>query len=324
MKPTLQLTALFALALAVFIGYSQVPDYVADAIHLKQIGAEEVVGGETAAADSEADDNAPAEPVDTASQRLLLFGDSMSQLLALRLSDYANQNGHTLTCVTWNGSGTRQWAASDTLNHYMRTVRPTHVFICLGSNELYTADMKGCRKRAEAILAKIDNVPATWIGPPNWMEDKGINTTLQSVMGKRHFFMTKGMKLARQQDGRHPTRAAAVVWMDKIVEWMKSGKAAHPFRLDKPQKRSAKYRQIVIPMRPVRHAAAVDSLGKASPAAIEGEQMATQPVENAADRVPTAPTPHHDAAPSPADSHSDQHARPAAEAQHKGEPATEQ
>lgn len=262
MKQTFQLISIFVLTLVIFVGYSKAPDYVADAIHLKRIGQNVDAGqsGEESKA-AEADDAAPAEPVDTARQRLLLFGDSMTQLLALRLSDYANQNGHSLTCVTWNGSGTRQWASTDTLDHYMRTVRPTHVFICLGSNELYTADMKNCRRRVEQIMAKIGKVPSTWIGPPNWTEDKGINDMLQNCLGKRHFFMTKGMTLERQQDGRHPTRRGGVVWMDRIVEWINSGKAAHPFRLDKPARRCAKYRQIIIQMNPTRRPhAAVDSL----------------------------------------------------------------
>ena len=40
----------------------------------------------------------------------------------------------------------------------------THVFVCLGSNELYTADMKGCEKRIRAILSKIGNIPTACIG----------------------------------------------------------------------------------------------------------------------------------------------------------------
>lgn len=298
MKQTFQLIAIFVLTLVIFVSYSKAPDYVADAIHLKQIGQQDEADAEMEEEEAAAD-NVVAEPVDTARQRILIFGDSMSQLLALRFSDYANQNGHSLTCVTWNGSSTRQWATSDTLLHYMRSVRPTHVFVCLGSNELYTADMKNCRKRAEAILAKIGNVPTTWVGPPNWMEDKGINTMLQKLMGHSRYFMTKGMKLDRQKDGRHPTRAAAVVWVDKIVEWMKSGKAAHPFRLDKPLKRSTKYRQVVIPMNPSRHRA---DNGVPTEGNIEGmpaEQTAEQKAENAADRVPSA-TVQHDASAAPA------------------------
>lgn len=300
----MQALAIFALSLLLFIGYSKVPDYMADAIHLKQIGQdaeEETEEAEALAAEDESDNI--KEPVDTTSQRILIIGDSMSQLLALRFSDYANQNGHKLLCVTWNGSGTRQWANCDTLNHYIHSFRPTHVFISLGSNELYTADLKNCRKRAEQIIAKAGSVPVTWVGPPNWTEDKGINTMLQRLVGKRHFFMTKGIKLERQKDGRHPTRAAAVVWVDKIVEWMKTGKAAHPFRLDKPKKRSTNYKQIVIPMNPGKRHAEADSVSPDN----EQEIIDGQPPVAATD--PQSPATHdiaphnastHDAAPAPA------------------------
>ena len=278
MKPTLQLIAIFALALVIFVGYAEVPYDVAQALHLKQIGlgsdVEALMGGD-AQSDSTQSDNGQAEPVDTASQRILLFGDSMSQLIALRLSDYANRNGHTLTCVTWNGSGTRQWAETDTLRRYMAMVRPTHVFVCLGSNELYTADMKGCRRRAELILEKIGNVPTTWVGPPNWCEDKGINDLLQTVMGKRRFFMSKGLTLPRQKDGRHPTYQGGVVWTDRLVDWMNSGQAAHPFRLEKPERRCARYRQIFIGGTNRQHGAAMpaDSLGVSPDGAPSAEPL---------------------------------------------------
>ena len=263
MKPTLQLISIFVIALVYFIGYSMVPDSVADALHLKQIGQPSIAVAGEKSDDIEAaaeDDNAPAEAVDTTKQRLLIFGDSMTQLLALRLSDYANKNGHTLTCVTWNGSGTKQWSETDTLVRYMRSVNPTHVFICLGSNELYSADLKNIRRRAEAIIQKVGKVPYTWVGPPNWAEDKGINTVLEQVAGKRHFFLSKGLKLPRQKDGRHPTYHGGVVWTDYLVSWLKSGKAAHPFLLEKPEKRNAHYRQLFVGKTPKRSAHRADSL----------------------------------------------------------------
>lgn len=305
MKQTLQLIAIFVLTLVIFVSYSKAPDYIADAIHLKQIGSANSLAEaeeETAAEEEEAQ----KEPVDTTRQRILLIGDSMSQLIALRLSDYANQNGHSLTCVTWNGSSTRQWASSDTLRSYMRSVKPTHVFICLGSNELYTADMKNCSKRAEQIIAQVGNVPFTWIGPPNWMEDKGINDMLQKLVGKRHFFMTKGMTLARQKDGRHPTRAAAVVWVDKIVNWMLSGKAAHPFRLDKPLKRSTKYRQVIIPMVPSKHMAATDSTVHSDAVQNSAEMNAEQAAENATEHMAAKPQQHDAAAPATNETHNNE------------------
>ena len=281
MKPTYQLIILLIVALAVFVGYSKMPDYIADAVHLKQIGQNTVNTNDINITNDNSDttnDTIQTEPTDTTKQRLLLFGDSMSQLLALRLSDYANHNGHRLTCVTWNGSGTRQWALTDTLNYYMNTLHPTHVFICLGSNELYSADMKNIRRRAEMIVAKIGNVPFTWIGPPNWMEDKGINNMLQSELGKHHFFMTRGMKLNRQEDGRHPTHHGGAVWMDSIVTWMNTGKAIHPFRLEKPTKRNTHYRQIFLGEKPKteKPTEKADSTDNVSPTELSTAETSTE------------------------------------------------
>lgn len=246
MKETWKLTALLAITLAVLLLYALLPADVAEDLPLKQVDLTCVTGDEELA-DSVAEvDSTVKEPVDTASQRVLLFGDSMSEDLALRLADYANKNGHKLTCVTWVSSSTRNWSETDTLDHYIQTVQPTHVFVCLGSNELYTADMKSCEKRIRTILGKIGDIPTTWIGPPNWCEDKGYNKLLLQVMGPGRYFPSYKLTFERLTDGRHPTRASSTMWMDKIVEWMNNGLASHPFRLEMPDKRNRHYKQVTI------------------------------------------------------------------------------
>lgn len=268
MNNTLKFAALLAVALGVVLSYAFVPESVALALGLKQVNVAAVChnadGDEADFAAVDADADASAEPVDTTSQRILLFGDSMSQPLALRLSDYANANGHSLTCVTWNSSGTKTWAESDTLAVYMRRVEPTHVFVCLGSNEIYMRDMKTIERHVRQILAKIGSVPTIWIGPPNWCEDYGLNELLLRVMGKRAFFPSHKLSFDRQEDGRHPTIASSAKWMDKIVVWMNAGHSVHPIRLKAPAKRDRHYRQITLlapgqKVHPLEHA---DSLAE--------------------------------------------------------------
>lgn len=189
MKETWKMIALLAIAIGGLLAYAFIPEQVAENIPLKQIGMDVLTGkSEAELAEEEKADSMIKEPVDTAAQRVLIFGDSMSEYLGLRLADYANKNGHKLTCITWVSSGTRNWAATDTLQHYIQRIKPTHVFVCLGSNELYTADMKGCEKRIRAILSKIGNIPTIWIGPPNWCEDNGYNKLLREVMGPRGYY----------------------------------------------------------------------------------------------------------------------------------------
>lgn len=131
MKETWKMIALLAIAIGGLLAYAFIPEQVAENIPLKQIGMDALTSkSEAELAEEEKADSMIKEPVDTAAQRVLIFGDSMSEYLGLRLADYANKNGHKLTCITWVSSGTRNWAATDTLQHY---IKPTHVFVCLGS-----------------------------------------------------------------------------------------------------------------------------------------------------------------------------------------------
>lgn len=102
---------------------------------------------------------------DSLPQSLFIFGDSMTYNLALRLAQYAKQNGHSIHAVNWDSSNTKIWADCDTLSNMIRRFRPTHVFIALGSNELYFKDPKMRLPHIRKILEMIDTVPYTWIGP---------------------------------------------------------------------------------------------------------------------------------------------------------------
>lgn len=289
MRQTMKLTALLAVALSALLAYAFVSEDVAVALHLKQVDvtaltadAEEAVA-QAQVAEANTKPQKP-EAVDTTAQRILLFGDSMSQPLALRLSDYAHANGHTLTCVTWVSSSTVGWASCDTLRRYMQAVKPTHVFVCLGSNELYTRDMKGCERHIRKILEMVGSVPVIWIGPPNWDKDYGINELLCRVMGKRAYFPSYELTFERQEDGRHPTYAASSMWMDKIVEWMNAGKSIHPIRMEKPKEQYRHYRQVVIGM--------PKSKGKSSAEKESGSKPA-EAHEKAHTAEPAAAPEHH-------------------------------
>ena len=287
--------ALMVIAIGALLAYAFLPEDVAENLPLKQLSMEAIASrGEDKMAQQEAD-SLTEEPVDTAAQRVLLFGDSMSEYLAYRLADYANYNGHQLTCVTWVSSGTRNWAETDTLQHYIQMVNPTHVFVCLGSNELYTADMKGCERRIRAILEKIGDVPTVWIGPPNWCEDHGYYKLLLVVMGPKRYYPSYKLTFERQKDGRHPTMKSSAMWMDKIVEWMNEGHSIHPFRMEKPDKRNRHYKQFTILPPGTKHktdsAARRDSLKSVreiEPGSDPMETLPAVPAEETANPAPPA------------------------------------
>ncbi len=171
-------------------------------------------------------------PTDSSSQTILLIGDSMTFNIALRMAQYAKQNGHTLHSVNWDSSNTKIWAESDTLDYFIRTLNPSIVFISLGSNELYFKNPESRKPFIEKIVEKIGSRPYVWIGPPNWKKDSGINDLIENTVSPKSFFRTDGMELARKKDKIHPTRKATALWVDSIMRWIP--KSSHPFIVDVP------------------------------------------------------------------------------------------
>lgn len=165
----------------------------------------------------------------------LFIGDSMVEGLSRRLADYAQENGHKLYTVIWYSSTTEKWASTHTLEHFIRKYRPTYLFICLGSNELFLKDLEARETFIRTIIEKCKNHPYVWIGPAAWNGDKGIISLIERHAGAGHFFNSRNLKLERGSDHYHPTWAAAALWMDKAVAYLNSPKAAEPLNLKRPK-----------------------------------------------------------------------------------------
>lgn len=170
--------------------------------------------------------------VDSVPQSIFIFGDSMTFNLALRLAQYAKQNGHTIHSVNWDSSNTKIWADHDTLAYFLKQYKPTQIFISLGSNELYLKNPDVRRPEVKKILSVIDTIPYVWIGPPNWTEDSGINDMIASECKPGSFFRSAGMEFKRKADKVHPTRESSADWMDSIMRWIPQ--SSHPFVVDIP------------------------------------------------------------------------------------------
>ncbi len=169
---------------------------------------------------------------DSLPQSLFIFGDSMTFNLALRLAQYAKQNGHSIHSVNWDSSNTKIWAEHDTLQHFINLYKPTQIFISLGSNELYFKNPESRAPYVKKILEVIDTIPYVWIGPPNWKEDAGINDMLERICKKGSFFRSAGMEFKRRSDHIHPTRQSSALWVDSIMRWIPS--SSHPFVVERP------------------------------------------------------------------------------------------
>ncbi len=179
-----------------------------------------------------------SSPVDSAPQSFLIFGDSMSQNIALRIAAYAKQNGHTLHTINWDSSGTRIWSRTDTLDYYIDKYKPTYIFVSLGGNEAYARNLDTYRDFVTKLLHKIGDIPFVWIGPPSLKEEHGFSDMLLETLPKGTFFRSDGLELARRKDKVHPTVEAAAYQIDSLVRWMKY--SAHPILMDYPADSIAK------------------------------------------------------------------------------------
>lgn len=179
-----------------------------------------------------------ATPTTRQKASILFFGDSMLEGLARRLDDYAVANGHTMHTVIWYGSTTEKWGMTQTLRTLIDEYHPTYLLLCLGSNELFVRDLPEREAYIKLLLAQIGNLPFTWIGPPNWKEDTGINDLIARNIGQDHFFDSRHLNLQRGKDGRHPTAAAAAHWADHVAEWMQGNNNANPLPMAKPKQQA--------------------------------------------------------------------------------------
>lgn len=169
---------------------------------------------------------------DSTPKNILIFGDSMTFLLAQRMAKYGTQNGHTVYGVNWDSSTPQIWATSDTIAHFIRKYDISYVMVSLGSNELFAKDLDSRAKYVRQIVDKLGDIPFIWVGPPNWKEDNGYNDMLERTLPRGTFFRTGMMQLERRGDHIHPTPAAAVLWVDSIMRWMP--KSAHPILVNLP------------------------------------------------------------------------------------------
>ena len=172
-------------------------------------------------------------PVDSTPQNILVFGDSMSQNIALRLAAYAKQNGHTIHTVNWDSSGTRIWSKTDTLDHYIHLYQPTFIFVSLGGNESAAPNPDFFKPNVEKIRDKIGDIPFVWIGPPSLKEEHGFSDMLLTTLPPGTFFRSDGLTLERRKDKIHPTKAAAALQIDSLVRWLRHS-SSHPILMDIP------------------------------------------------------------------------------------------
>ncbi len=171
---------------------------------------------------------------DSTAQRFLFVGDSMVEPLAYRFYDYCKESGDTMYAVTWYGSTTKAWSG-ETLDYFIQEARPTFVIYCMGSNELYSKNLKSINECLKLMKEKAGDCPCIFIGPPNTKPDEGFNDEIAKVFGKKGYFDSRSIEMERRSDHLHPTMIGARTWMDEVALWMASDSCLHPVVLNKPE-----------------------------------------------------------------------------------------
>lgn len=258
MKHTWSLILLFVTALLLMTGYSLLPASWREPLGLRAVSAADYISvewqeeatpkTETPAPDTVAKADVMAE--DTTAQRVLIVGDSMVERLRRRMARYCHASGHELTSVIWYSSSTEWWSMCDTLQHFIDIVQPTHIYICLGGNELYVRDLDHRAQCIAAVHRMCGDIPTVWIGPPNWCEDTGINELICREMGSDAYYPSYQYTYERASDKHHPTQAAADKWMDSIAAWTNRHQLVHPIRYIMPTDQSAQHQTYIIAPEP--------------------------------------------------------------------------
>lgn len=181
---------------------------------------------------------ADIQPLDTASKRILFFGDSMVEGLSMRFSDYAVENGHQLYSVCWYGSSIHAWAsATDSIEKMLAWAKPDYVVVSLGGNELRARDLDRRMEDICKIQGLLDTLPTVWIAPPSWVRNPTITGVIEKAVGEKRYFDSTRLTYTRGSDNMHPTFGSSARWMDSIAVWMSSPMTLHPILMDKPTRR---------------------------------------------------------------------------------------
>jgi hypothetical protein len=176
--------------------------------------------------------------LDTCGKRILFFGDSMIEGLAMRFADYANENGHKLYSVCWYGSSTLGWASNlDTLQSFLNWSQADYVVVSLGGNELRVKDLEARSQNIRKIQDALKDRPTVWIAPPSWIKNPTITGVIRETVGEKRYFDSTRLKFNRGSDNMHPTFGSASRWMDSIAVWLSSPQTAHPIRMNPPQQK---------------------------------------------------------------------------------------
>ena len=173
-------------------------------------------------------------------KRILLVGDSEAEGLMYPLNDYCQNSGHELLkAVVWYSASDMTYAANDTLKNEIAKVKPDYIIMVIGLNQIFQQSFESTIKAVATIKKTFGNIPYTWVGPANWVDDKGINDVYETQNDPGTFFLSKNVVMGRGKDGRHPDLNGYYIWMEALSKWLKTD-AKWKLNMNKPPKRGSK------------------------------------------------------------------------------------
>jgi hypothetical protein len=173
---------------------------------------------------------------DSSQQRILLLGDSQAGGLVHLFNDYCAENGHQLTAtLIWYSASVFNFGFSTKVDDLIKQYHPTLIVIVLGLNELYAKDLDQRYRAASMLRAKLGSTPYLWIGPANFVEDKGINKVYEQTATSERFVVSKNLNLPKGSDKRHPSQEGYKIWMEHIARFIQ-GSELYNFKFETPKK----------------------------------------------------------------------------------------
>ena len=218
-------------------------------------------------------------------KRILLVGDSEAEGLMYPLNDYCQNSGHELVkAVVWYSASDMTYAANDTLKNEIAKVKPDYIIMVIGLNQIFQQSFDSSIKAVAKIKETFGDIPYTWVGPANWVDDKGINNVYDSQTDPGTFFLSKNLVMGRGKDGRHPDLNGYYIWMEALSKWLKT-EAKWKLNMNTPPKRGSKRTFILKLMNPStqkkkelqKETFETDSTYKPVPQTIDSAEVRIQP-----------------------------------------------
>lgn len=179
----------------------------------------------------------PSEPTAVraelpAGSKILHVGDSFAGALGVPLGRLLEARGVRSVLKHTDASYLTDWAWDGQLQKYLWKYNPDLVLITLGANELEIQEPELRAKTVQKIVSVIGERPCVWIAIPLWAGPKnGLLDVIRDNVKPCVYLDTNQLidveRMARIQDGIHPTQSARESWAKIVLEWLETHRVAN-------------------------------------------------------------------------------------------------